>query len=63
MMSDLSGEYENENAYDSIRFKCEFGLNVSDESEKQVEKQCDPRISISEGIRRSDDFEKLRINL
>jgi hypothetical protein len=60
-MIDLSEE--NANASNSIRFKCEFDSNVNDKSEWQNEKHPDPRISISEGIRRSDDFEKLRINL
>jgi hypothetical protein len=36
---------------------------VIDESEKQYEKQFDPRISIFLPISISDDFEKLRINL
>jgi hypothetical protein len=47
-MIDLSDEHENASL--SIRFKCEFDSNVSDESDKQYEKQSDPRISISEGI-------------
>jgi hypothetical protein len=36
---------EPENASDSIRVKCEFDSNVIDESELQLEKHFDPRIS------------------
>jgi hypothetical protein len=45
---DLSDEYENAN--DSIHVKSEFDSNVIDESEKQNEKQYDPRISTFLGI-------------
>jgi hypothetical protein len=44
IMIDIS---DDENADDSIRFKCEFGSNVIDESEEQFRKQDEPRISIS----------------
>jgi hypothetical protein len=54
---------ESENASLSIRFKCEFDSNVSDESDSQDEKHFDPRISIEAGIVIFDDCEKLRINL
>jgi hypothetical protein len=40
---DLSDEYKN--AFDSIRVKCEFDLNVINESDSQHEKQFFPRIS------------------
>jgi hypothetical protein len=46
---DSSDEYEN--AFDSIRVKCEFDSNVIDESEQQDEKHFDPRISIFLGIK------------
>jgi hypothetical protein len=36
---------------------------VIDESEKQHKTQDEPRISISAGMQRFDEFEKLRINL
>jgi hypothetical protein len=54
---------EDENASDSIRVNREFDSNVIDESDLQYEKHFDPRISISAGMQRFDEFEKLRINL
>jgi hypothetical protein len=36
---------------------------VIDESDLQIEKQLDPRISIFRAISIPDDFEKYRINL
>jgi hypothetical protein len=42
---------DNENAYDSIRTKCEFDSNVIDESDSQHEKHFDPRISTLFGIK------------
>jgi hypothetical protein len=52
---DWSDEYEN--AYDSIRVKCEFDSNVIDESDLQDESLLDPRISTFLGIKidSSDD--------
>jgi hypothetical protein len=47
-MTDSSDE--NENAPLSIRLKCEFDSNVSDESDLQNEKHPDPRISTFRGI-------------
>jgi hypothetical protein len=46
-----------ENAFDSIRVKCEFDSNVTDESDPQYEKHFDPRISTFLGIKidSSDD--------
>jgi hypothetical protein len=54
---------EYENAWDSIRVNREFDSNEIDDSDLQNEKHDEPRISISHGISRCDDFEKLRINL
>jgi hypothetical protein len=51
---DWSDEYEN--AYDSIRVKCEFNSNVIDESDLQSEKHFDPRISTLFGISIVDAF-------
>jgi hypothetical protein len=45
---DSSDEYEN--ADDSIRINREFASNEMDESEKQYEKDDDPRISTLRGI-------------
>jgi hypothetical protein len=47
----IDWSYEYENAYDSIRVKCEFDSNVIDESELHLEKQHDPRISTLFGIK------------
>jgi hypothetical protein len=47
-MIDSSDEYEN--AFDSIRVKCEFDSNVIDESDLQDAKQSEPRISTFFGI-------------
>jgi hypothetical protein len=58
---DLS--FENENADDSIRVKCEFDSNVIDENDLQCEKHFDSRISIFRPISIDDDNEKFRINL
>jgi hypothetical protein len=38
------------NATDSIRIKCEFYSNVTDESDLQNKKHFDPRISTLRGI-------------
>jgi hypothetical protein len=46
---DSSDEYEN--AFNSIRVKCEFDSNLIDESDSHVEKQCDPTISTFLGIK------------
>jgi hypothetical protein len=54
---------EYENASDSIRRNRESDSNEIDESDSHVEKLDDPRISISNGITKSGDIEKLRINL
>jgi hypothetical protein len=54
---------DSENAFDSIRVKCEFDSNEIDESDSQSEKHSDPRISIFLPMLISDDFEKFRINL
>jgi hypothetical protein len=41
---------EKENAFDSIRVKCEFDSNVIDENDPQYEKHSDPIISTLLGI-------------
>jgi hypothetical protein len=41
---------EKENAYDSIRVKCEFDSNVIDENDSQNTKHTEPRISTLLGI-------------
>jgi hypothetical protein len=61
MTIDRRDEFEKEN--DSIRRNLEPNSNESDEIVSQCAKQYGPRISISNGISISDDFEKLRINL
>jgi hypothetical protein len=47
----------------SIRFNLESDSNEIDESDSHDEKHDEPRISIVRGISRSDETEKLRINL
>jgi hypothetical protein len=42
---------ENMNAPDSIRIMCEFDSNVIDESDSQLEKHLEPRISTFRGIK------------
>jgi hypothetical protein len=42
---------EDENAFNSIRVKCEFDSNVIDESDLQCEKHFDPTISTFRGIK------------
>jgi hypothetical protein len=42
---------EHANAFDSIRFNCEFDSNVIDDSDLQYEKQFDSRISTLLGIK------------
>jgi hypothetical protein len=54
---------DDENALDSIRRKREFDSNEIDERDSHVEKLDDPRISISNGMTKSGDVEKLRIKL
>jgi hypothetical protein len=58
-LSDDDDDENDENADDSIRFNCEFDSNVIDESDSQFQKQFQPRISISAGMQRFDEFEKL----
>jgi hypothetical protein len=50
---------EDENANDSIRFKCESDSNTTEKNDLQYEKQSEPRISTFRGIMivLSDDFE------
>jgi hypothetical protein len=54
---------EDENASDSIRVNREFDSNEIDVSRRQCEKHDEPIISISDGIFRWNESEKLRINL
>jgi hypothetical protein len=54
---------EYENARDSIRVNHELDSNEIDVSDVHNEKLDEPIISISHGISRCDDVEKLRINL
>jgi hypothetical protein len=49
---------EDENPDDSIRINREFDSNEIDEGNSQFEKQFEQRISILDGITRSDEFEK-----
>jgi hypothetical protein len=54
---------EDENASDSIRVNRELDSNEIDVSDLHFEKHDEPRTSMSNGISRCDDVEKLRINL
>jgi hypothetical protein len=54
--------FSRSNARDSIRFNCEFDSNVIDESDLQFQKQFEPTISISGGMQRLDEFEKLQMD-